>query len=58
MADEPIRPYDSDHTALVHVLWAAESDGLTLKQADALAARIMQSQWMRAVRLHTREVAD
>lgn len=56
MSDEPIQPYDSDHTALVHVLWTAKHDGVTIKDADVLARRIMQSRWMRAVRLHAREV--
>lgn len=49
MADH-IMPWDNDHTALVHVLWAAEREGLTLADADALAAKIMQSKWMKAVR--------
>jgi hypothetical protein len=52
MSDEQIKPYDSDHTALVHVLWAAERDGVTIRQADELASRIIRSKWMRAVRLH------
>lgn len=50
-----IQPWDSDHTALVHVLWAAERQGLTISDPDALAAHIMGSKWMRAVRLHSRE---
>lgn len=52
MPDTPIQPYDSDHTALVHVLWAAQREGLTLEKADDLAERIMTSRWMKAVRLH------
>jgi len=48
----PIQSYDSDHTALVHVLWSAKSKGLSLDDADHLAEHIMTSRWMRAVRLH------
>lgn len=54
-----IKPWDSDHTALVHVLWAAQHDGLIPKGthrgdaiADVLASRIMQSQWHQAVKQH------
>lgn len=47
-----IEQYDSDHTALVHVLWAANIKGA---DADELAARIMQSKWMIAVRQHAAE---
>jgi hypothetical protein len=47
-----IQPYDSDHTALVHVLWDA---GLKGAEADALASKIMRSKWMRAVRIHAQE---
>lgn len=54
-SDEQIQPYDSDHTALVHVLWEAQRKGLTVSDADALASHIMGSKWMRAVRLHARE---
>lgn len=61
-AEKPgsIKPWDSDHTALVHVLWDAQHDGLIPKGryrgdaiADVLASRIMQSQWHRAVKEHT-----
>lgn len=55
MADrscEKFEPWDSDHTALVHVLWAAERDGLTVEHADELAAHIMGSKWFRAVQQH------
>lgn len=52
---DPIQPYDSDHTALVHVIWAAKREGLTVEKADELASKIMRSKWMRAVRLHARE---
>jgi hypothetical protein len=53
--EKEIQPYDSDHTALVHVLWQAQRGGITISDADALASLIMQSKWMRAVRLHARE---
>lgn len=58
MADrerEKVQPWDSDHTALVHVLWAAQRDGLTVERADELAAHIMCSKWFRAVRQHAVE---
>lgn len=48
--DETIKPWDHDHTALVHVLWEAERNGLTICDADQLASLIMASHWMRAVR--------
>jgi hypothetical protein len=51
LSDE-IQPYDSDHTALVHVLWDARIDGLSLDDADEIASRIMRSKWIKAVRLH------
>lgn len=51
----PIDPWDSDHTALVHVLWDARRDGLTIEDADRLASKIMQSRWMRAARQHAGE---
>lgn len=38
-----------DHTALVHVLWAAKRDGLTLDDADKLATFIRSSGYQRAV---------
>jgi hypothetical protein len=47
-----VQPYDSDHTALVHLLWVAKDKGLTLDNFDELASLIMQSHWLRAVRLH------
>jgi hypothetical protein len=55
MDSEPtgtMQPWDSDHTALVHVLWTAESKGLTIRDADELASHIMQSKWMHAVKFH------
>lgn len=55
--DEPIQPYDSDHTALVHVLWAIRREGLTLEDFDEVASRIMRSRWMRAVREHVSRTA-
>src|SRR4051794_33729202 len=53
-----IQPYDSDHTALVHVLWSARDEGLSLSDADALASHIMRSKWMRAVRTHSRALVE
>ena len=55
IGSDDIQDYDSDHTALVHVLWGIENDGLSIAQnADEIASRIMQSKWMRAVKLHAR----
>jgi hypothetical protein len=50
-----IQSYDSDHTALVHVLWEARRRGWTLDDYDEVAALIMRSRWMEAVRLHAAE---
>lgn len=57
MSRESFEPWDSDHTALVHVLWEAKRMGLTVDAYDALASHIMTSSWMAAVRLHAREAA-
>lgn len=52
-SESEIKPWDSDHTALVHVLWGVDHDGLTLKEdTDEIASRIMRSKWMQAVRVH------
>jgi hypothetical protein len=53
MTDD-IQPYDSDHTALVHVLWDAQREGMTIRDADALAEHIMASKWMQAVEAHAK----
>lgn len=53
-ASDRIEPWDSDHTALVHVLWR---EGIHGSEADALASKIMRSKWLRAVRLHAVERA-
>lgn len=50
-----IQPWDSDHTALVHVLWSAQRKGLSISDADELASHIMQSEWMEAALAHARE---
>lgn len=54
---DEIQPWDSDHTALVHVLWAARREGLIPREVDydALASKIMRSKWTRAVRQHAVE---
>lgn len=54
LADVEIKPWDSDHTALVHVLWAAQRGGITISDPDVLASHIMGSEWMRAVKDHAR----
>lgn len=47
-ADVP-EVWRGDHTALVHVLWHAEHEGLTLDDADELARLIRGSEYQRAV---------
>jgi hypothetical protein len=56
--DEYIQPWDSDHTALVHVLWAACHKGLTIDDTDELASFIKRSKWMRAVHCHASKRDD
>jgi hypothetical protein len=47
----PFETWESDHTALVHVLWACSHDGLTLTDDfDDVASRIFRSRWLAAVR--------
>lgn len=45
---DPFEPWESDHTALVHVLWSADHEGLTIKDADQVASMILNSRWMAA----------
>lgn len=53
---DDLKPWDGDHTALVHVLWDCRHDGLTLKDdPDKVAARIHRSRWMDAVRRDARD---
>lgn len=54
-SEAAIQPYDSDHTALVHVLWEAKRRGWTLDDADEVAAIIMRSKWLEAVKIHATE---
>lgn len=45
----PFEPWESDHTALVHVLWAARRRGLSLEDdADQIASMILRSRWAAA----------
>ncbi|AEJ94162.1 hypothetical protein THIBAULT_46 [Mycobacterium phage Thibault] len=46
----PFEPWEGDHTALVHVLWAARRAGLSLDDADEVAERILCSRWAAAYR--------
>jgi hypothetical protein len=47
--DGPFAVWESDHTALVHVLWQAKRNGLTLEaDADEIARLITTSRWMAA----------
>jgi hypothetical protein len=50
-ADGPFEAWEGDHTALVHVLWAASRQGLTLEgDADAIASMVMRSQFLASAR--------
>lgn len=51
--DGPFDYWESDHTALVHVLWAAKRAGLSIDDADAVAEMIMRSRWAAAFRANT-----
>lgn len=55
--DGPFEPWESDHTALVHVLWAVRRAGLSLDDADAIAERIMRSRWAAAYRAQAASAA-
>lgn len=47
--EPPFEVWEGDHTALVHVLWSAKHDGLTLEKNDAeIANMIMHSRWLAA----------
>lgn len=47
----PFEPWESDHTALVHVLWHARDKGWTLQDnADDLASLIRNSRFMEAMK--------
>src|SRR5690606_1879434 len=47
--DGPFESWEGDHTALVHVLWAARHQGLTLdKDADTIASMILRSRFLAA----------
>lgn len=52
--DGPIWPWESDYTSLVHVLWNAKRAGLTLQgDSDEIAALILRSRWLQALKAHT-----
>lgn len=45
----PFKPWEHDHTALVHVLWAAKHEGWTLQDdCDKIAGLILRSRWLAA----------
>lgn len=45
----PYEYWEGDHTALVHVLWAAKHSGLTIMDdADTIASMILRSRFMAA----------
>jgi hypothetical protein len=49
--DGPFERWESDHTALVHVLWSLKSHGLiTAEDPDTVATQIMSSRWFAAAR--------
>lgn len=56
--EDASQPWESDHTALVHVLWRCDHQGLTLtRDFDKIASEIMRSQWMQAVKQHAKDDA-
>lgn len=55
----PFEYWEGDHTALVHVLWAAKHDGLTLeKDFDAIASMVLSSRFLAARTAQAIEVHD
>ncbi|KQO98928.1 hypothetical protein ASF30_09440 [Leifsonia sp. Leaf264] len=45
----PFNDWEDDHTGLIHVLWAAEHENLTLRgDASDIAYRILGSRWLAA----------
>ena len=47
--DGPFQPWESDHTALVHVLWTAKYNNLDIaNNADEIAEIITHSRWLAA----------
>lgn len=54
ISETEFKPWESDHTALVHVLWSLQSDGLLPRDVDCdrVASKIRQSVWMKAEREH------
>jgi len=45
----PFETWEGDHTALVHVLWAAKHAGLTLQSdCDEIASMVMHSRFLAA----------
>lgn len=55
--DAPFDYWEDDHTALVHVLWSAKHQGLTLQgDADEVARMILRSRWLAAAK--ARAVAE
>lgn len=54
----PFEPWESDHTALYHVLRSARFQGLTLESdADEIAHLILGSRWMAARQQRARDDA-
>ena len=55
----PYEAWEGDHTALVHVLWAAKHDGLTLeKDFDTIASMILHSRFLAARTQHAIDAHD
>jgi hypothetical protein len=51
----PFKYWESDSTGLVHVLWSAKHNDLTLvNNADEISTRIMHSRWLAAARAEAR----
>lgn len=57
---ETFRPWEGDHTDLVHVLWDARNKGLTLSAhgCDEVADMILASRWLQAREAHAVDHAN
>lgn len=57
--DGPFEYWESDHTALIHVLWTAKHQGLTLQGDDEEIARLIRhSRWHAATKAQAVEQAQ
>lgn len=50
-AEGPFEDWESDFTGLIHVLWSARHQGITIQgEADTVARMILRSRWFAAAR--------